>query len=82
MFNPDGLFHRLMTRSIRWSQECGGHEPELFYRKSRLFLDNEHDFCLEMSASWLSRVRVGCIGLFIFNFQMFYSDCFTFCLLS
>ena len=54
----DGLFHRIITRAIRWSQECGGHEPQLYYRKSKFYLDNEHDYVLEMAPLHFARISV------------------------
>lgn len=57
-FFPDGLFHRLLTRASRWSQECGGIIPKLYYRKARFFLDSEHDFVLEMGPVRFSCMKV------------------------
>lgn len=57
-FLPEALFHRMLTHAIRWSQECGGCEPYLYYRVARLFLDNEHDFVLEMMPSSHEKVKV------------------------
>ena len=59
-YPADGLFHRILTRAIRWSQECGGHEPQLYYRKAKFFLDSEHDFVLEVAAVYLARIKVSC----------------------
>ena len=55
----EGLFHRVLMRAIRWSQDCGGHEPQLSHRKARFFLDPEHDFVLEMAPLQLARIKVG-----------------------
>ncbi len=57
-FLLDGLFHRILTRAIRWSQECGGHEPQLFYRKAKFYLDPEHDYVLEMAPLHFARITV------------------------
>ncbi|XP_064624651.1 uncharacterized protein LOC135486079 [Lineus longissimus] len=57
-FLPDGLFQRILTRAIRWSQENDGRDPRLYYRKARLFLDQEHDFIIEMEHMKLARIRV------------------------
>ena len=54
----DGLFHRVLTRAIRWSQDCGGHEPHLQYRSAKFYLDSEHDYVLEMAPSRLARIKV------------------------
>lgn len=48
----------MLTRCIRWTDESGGHEPQLFYRKAKLFLDSEHDFVLEMAPVNLARIKV------------------------
>lgn len=57
-FLPEALFHRILTHAIRWSQECGGCEPYLYYRVARLFLDSEHDFVLEMMPSSHAKIKV------------------------
>jgi hypothetical protein len=66
----DVLFNRLTARAYRWSQALGGDEPQVFLHQARFFLDNEHDFVLEMSPAHLARIKVNfcviVIGLFIF----------------
>lgn len=47
-FLPESVFNRILVRSIRWSQSSGSYSPKLFHRQARLYLDSEHDFCLEM----------------------------------
>lgn len=54
----DGLFHRILTRAVRWSQEQGGREPRLFFRQARFFLNDEHDALLEMAPARLARIKV------------------------
>ena len=61
MLISDGLFHRILTRAIRWSQECGGHEPQLYYRRARFYLDDEHDYVLEMAPLHFARISVSLI---------------------
>ena len=58
MLISDGLFHRILTRAIRWSQECGGHEPQLYYRRAKFYLDDEHDYVLEMAPLHFARISV------------------------
>ncbi|XP_066282385.1 uncharacterized protein [Branchiostoma lanceolatum] len=60
-FLPDGLFHRVLTRAVRWAQECGGREPQLYHRTARFFLDEEHDYLLEMAPLRLSRIKVSVV---------------------
>ncbi|NP_001161599.1 neuralized PATS1 [Saccoglossus kowalevskii] len=57
-FLPDGLFHRMLTRAVRYSQEQGGHEPKLYHREARFYLDEDHDFALEMSPIRHARIKV------------------------
>jgi len=57
----ESLFSRLIARTYRWSQTLGGDDPQVFQRKARFFLDNEHDFVLEMAADHLSRIKA-CIS--------------------
>ncbi|XP_070564331.1 uncharacterized protein [Ptychodera flava] len=57
-FLPDGLFHRILTRAVRWSQEQGGHEPKLYHRMARFYLDEDHDFAVEMAAARFARIKV------------------------
>jgi hypothetical protein len=54
----DILFNRLIGRAYRWSQALGGDEPQVFQHQARFFLDNEHDFVLEMSPVQLARIKV------------------------
>ena len=54
----DGLYQRLCTRCIRWSLEAGGHEPQLFHRQARFYLDAQHDFVIHRQAAPLARIKV------------------------
>ncbi|XP_072172337.1 uncharacterized protein [Diadema setosum] len=47
-FLPDGLFHRLMTRTVRWIDDEGGEPVLLFYRQISLMPDDYHQVLLEM----------------------------------
>ena len=67
MLTSDGLFHRILTRAIRWSQECGGHEPQLYYRRAKFYLDDEHDYVLEMSPLHFARISVSLILICLFE---------------
>jgi len=53
----ESLFSRLIAHTYRWSQSLGGDEPHVFHRKARFFLDNEHDFVLEMAPPHLARIK-------------------------
>ena len=68
-FFPDGLYHRMLTRSLRWSQECGGHDPKLFYRQARFFMDSEHDFIIEMAPIHLARIKVSSYQQWTINLE-------------
>ncbi|XP_072032305.1 uncharacterized protein [Amphiura filiformis] len=50
-FLPDGLFHRLLVHSARWSQQQSGEEPQLYFRYGSFTLDDEHNFQLEMKGA-------------------------------
>ena len=54
----DGLYERLCTRCIRWSLSVGGHEPQLFHRQGRFYLDTQHDFVIHAQAPSLARIKV------------------------
>ena len=54
----DGLFHRILTRAVRWCQEQGGREPRLFYRRARFYVNEEHDALLEMAPARYARIKV------------------------
>ena len=45
---PDGLFHRLVVRALRWSQTLGGTHPALEYYRGSFFVDVQHEFVLQM----------------------------------
>ncbi|XP_030845163.1 uncharacterized protein LOC100891856 [Strongylocentrotus purpuratus] len=47
-FLPDGLFHRLMTRAVRWKGKRKRETVKLFYRQIQIPLDNKHQAYLEM----------------------------------
>lgn len=58
-FLPYGLFHRILTRTTRWSQDTGGKNPYFLYKQvGRFFLNVEHDFVLEMDEKKYSRIKV------------------------
>ncbi|XP_022096049.1 uncharacterized protein LOC110982143 isoform X2 [Acanthaster planci] len=47
-FLPDGLFHRLVVRALRWSQNRGGTNPVLHYDRGSFYVDDQHEFTLQM----------------------------------
>ncbi|XP_038060816.1 uncharacterized protein LOC119731681 [Patiria miniata] len=47
-FLPDALFHRLVVRALRWSQNKGGNNPGLQYDAANFFVDAQHEFVLQM----------------------------------
>ncbi|XP_076441170.1 uncharacterized protein LOC143280419 [Babylonia areolata] len=48
-FLPDGLFFRILNRTLRWSQERGGRDQCLCRQVARFYLDPDHDLVLHMS---------------------------------
>ncbi|XP_048256527.1 uncharacterized protein LOC124147603 isoform X2 [Haliotis rufescens] len=62
-FLPDGLFYRILTRAIRWSQDSGGRDPYLYSRIAKFFLDDSHDFVLELSPRAYHRLKVVVVGI-------------------
>ncbi|XP_041466126.1 probable serine/threonine-protein kinase roco4 [Lytechinus variegatus] len=58
-FLPDGLFHRLMSRAVRWMMERYGQSVEsLFYRQITLMVDEEHLAILEMLPPHEATIKV------------------------
>eukprot|EP00057_Strongylocentrotus_purpuratus_P010399 XP_011664873.1 PREDICTED: uncharacterized protein LOC105438579 [Strongylocentrotus purpuratus] len=47
-FLTDGLFHRLMTRAVRWMGERDGEPVNLYHRHISLMVDGVHHALLEM----------------------------------
>ncbi|XP_022111632.1 probable serine/threonine-protein kinase roco8 [Acanthaster planci] len=47
-FLPDGLFHRLVVRALRWSQTLGGTHPSLKYDQASFFVNDQHEFVLQL----------------------------------
>eukprot|EP00057_Strongylocentrotus_purpuratus_P016869 XP_011671343.1 PREDICTED: uncharacterized protein LOC105441674 [Strongylocentrotus purpuratus] len=47
-FLTDGLFHRLMTRAVRWMGERNGEPVNLYHRHISLMVDGVHHALLEM----------------------------------
>ncbi|XP_072025629.1 LOW QUALITY PROTEIN: uncharacterized protein [Amphiura filiformis] len=66
-FLPDGLFHRILTRAVRWSQEQGGREPKLYYRQARFFVDDSHDFVLEMAPARYARLKLTILRVDVYD---------------
>ncbi|KAK7100922.1 uncharacterized protein [Littorina saxatilis] len=48
-FLPDGLFFRILNRTLRWSQERGGRDQCLHRQVARFYLDTDHDLVIHMS---------------------------------
>eukprot|EP00057_Strongylocentrotus_purpuratus_P016323 XP_011670797.1 PREDICTED: probable serine/threonine-protein kinase roco11 [Strongylocentrotus purpuratus] len=57
-FLPDGLFHRLMARAVRWMGERDGEPVNLFYRHISLMFDEEHHALLEMKPPHEATIKV------------------------
>lgn len=58
----ESLFHRIVTRTARWTYMKNGADSEtsvrLFYRKAVFYLDNNHEFTLEMLPLKYSLLKV------------------------
>ncbi|XP_069126661.1 uncharacterized protein [Argopecten irradians] len=58
-FLPDDLFHRILTRTVRWTLGKSGKEPySMFRHVARFYLDQEHDFVLQMAPRRCHRIKV------------------------
>lgn len=57
-FLPDGLFFRILNRTLVWSQERGGRDQCLCQRVARFYLDADHDVVLHMALKQLHRAKV------------------------
>ncbi|XP_030831180.1 uncharacterized protein LOC100889840 isoform X2 [Strongylocentrotus purpuratus] len=57
-FLPDGLFHRLMTRAVRWMDERDGKPVNLFHRHISLMVDEVHHALLEMLPPLEATIKV------------------------
>eukprot|EP00057_Strongylocentrotus_purpuratus_P016591 XP_011671065.1 PREDICTED: uncharacterized protein LOC100888891 [Strongylocentrotus purpuratus] len=57
-FLPDGLFHRLMARAVRWMGERDEEPVNLFYRHISLMVDEVHHALLEMSPPCEATIKV------------------------
>eukprot|EP00057_Strongylocentrotus_purpuratus_P008611 XP_011663085.1 PREDICTED: uncharacterized protein LOC105437779 [Strongylocentrotus purpuratus] len=57
-FLPDGLFHRLMARAVRWMDERDGQPVNLFYRHISLMVDEEHHALIEMLPPHEATIKV------------------------
>ncbi|XP_052096102.1 uncharacterized protein LOC127731168 [Mytilus californianus] len=67
---PEGLYHRIITRTIRWCQESTGKEPHSMTRNAvRFYLDPEHDFVLELLPRKLYSIKVVLIRVTDINEQ-------------
>ena len=63
----ESLFHRILTRTARWTLLKAGANwqtaVKLFYRKARFYLDENHDFILEMAPLRYARIRIQVVRL-------------------
>eukprot|EP00057_Strongylocentrotus_purpuratus_P011681 XP_011666155.1 PREDICTED: uncharacterized protein LOC105439167 [Strongylocentrotus purpuratus] len=57
-FLPDGLFHRLMARAVRWMGERDGEPVNLYYRHISLMVDEEHHALIEMLPPHEATIKV------------------------
>jgi hypothetical protein len=58
----ESLFHRILTRAAHWTLLKNGANPEtavrLYWRKARFYLDDLHDFVIEMAGLKYARLKV------------------------
>ena len=68
----ESLFHRILTRASQWTLLKKGANLQtavrLYWRKARYYLDELHDFVIEMSSLKYARIKV---GLFIKKLLIF-----------
>eukprot|EP00057_Strongylocentrotus_purpuratus_P015458 XP_011669932.1 PREDICTED: uncharacterized protein LOC100890788 [Strongylocentrotus purpuratus] len=57
-FLPDGLFHRLMARTVRWIRERDGEPVTLFHRHISLMVDGVHHALIEMLPPCEATIKV------------------------
>ncbi|XP_030849143.1 probable serine/threonine-protein kinase roco11 [Strongylocentrotus purpuratus] len=57
-FLPDGLFHRLMARAVRWMGERDGEPVNLFHRHISLMVDGVHHALIEMLPPCEANIKV------------------------
>ncbi|XP_030849139.1 uncharacterized protein LOC100888832 [Strongylocentrotus purpuratus] len=57
-FLPDGLFHRLMARAVRWMGERDGEPVTLFHRHISLMVDGVHHALIEMLTPCEATIKV------------------------
>ncbi|XP_078317592.1 uncharacterized protein LOC111120698 isoform X2 [Crassostrea virginica] len=58
-FLPDGLFYRIVNRTTKWCIDNSGKEPYCLLKTlARFFLDDEHDFVLEMAPRKFHRIKI------------------------
>ncbi|CAC5402516.1 unnamed protein product [Mytilus coruscus] len=67
---PEGLYHRIITRTIHWCQDSTGKEPHSMTKDAvRFYLDPEHDFVLELLPRKLYSIKVVLIRVTDMNEQ-------------
>ncbi|XP_062568171.1 uncharacterized protein LOC134230388, partial [Saccostrea cucullata] len=58
-FLPVGLFYRIVTRTTKWCIDNSGKEPySLLKTLARFYLDEEHDFVIEMAPAKYHRIKI------------------------
>lgn len=58
-FLLDGLFYRIVNRTTKWCIDNSGKEPYCLLKTlARFFLDDEHDFVLEMAPRNFHKIKV------------------------
>ena len=68
-FLPESLYHRIITRAARWTLMKNGVNVKsgvrMYYRKTRFYLDDLHDFIIEMAPLKYALLKVITCILFI-----------------
>eukprot|EP00057_Strongylocentrotus_purpuratus_P026010 XP_011680484.1 PREDICTED: probable serine/threonine-protein kinase roco11 [Strongylocentrotus purpuratus] len=57
-FLPDGLFHRFMSRAVRWMRERDGEPVNLFHRHISIMVDGVHQALIEMLPPCEATIKV------------------------
>lgn len=65
----DGLFYRIVNRTTKWCIDNSGKEPYCLLKTlARFFLDDEHDFVLEMAPRNFHRIKVPFMNSVVKNY--------------
>ncbi|CAF0933242.1 unnamed protein product, partial [Didymodactylos carnosus] len=71
-FFPESLFHRILVRTIRWTQSQNTSQtPKLHYKRGRFFLDDDHDLILTSAPIRYARMKVQIIRIQTYHTSLY-----------